>query len=76
MDRVGVESWLKKCGIKNYTINEDLSVDVEGDVDISFKDLSVIPVSFRFVSGYFNRGDNKISDSELFLYNCSTSFFI
>ena len=25
MDREGVEVWLKEYGIKNYTINEDLS---------------------------------------------------
>ena len=30
MDRVGVEDWLKLNKVKNYTINEDLSVDVEG----------------------------------------------
>ena len=41
MNRVGVEAWLKEYEVVNYTLNEDLSVDVEGDVDISFKDLSV-----------------------------------
>ena len=34
MDRVGVEVWLKEYGIKNYTINEDLSVDVNGVVNL------------------------------------------
>ena len=28
MDKVIVEDWLKFYSIKNYTINEDLSVDV------------------------------------------------
>ena len=28
MDREGVEAWLKEYNIKDYTINDDLSVDV------------------------------------------------
>ena len=55
MNRVGVEAWLKECEVVNYTLNEDLSVDVEGDVDISFKDLSVIPVSFVVRLSYKSR---------------------
>ena len=31
---VGVEDWLKWNKVKNYTINEDLSVDVDGDVNV------------------------------------------
>ena len=60
MDRLGVEKWLEDHGVKNYTINEDLSVVVNGDVDISFKDLECIPISFRNVSGKFNCGYNKL----------------
>ena len=61
MNRVGVEAWLKEYGVVNYTLNEDLSVDVEGDIDISFKDLSSVPVSFGFVSGRFNCGYNNLT---------------
>jgi hypothetical protein len=48
-----VESILKKYKITNYTINDDLSVDVDGDVDLSHKMLSSIPVNFGKVSGGF-----------------------
>ena len=32
-----VSKWLDSMGIKNYTINDDLTVDVDGDVDLSDK---------------------------------------
>ena len=37
MDRTGVENWLDLYGVKNYTINEDLSVSVIGDVILKLK---------------------------------------
>ena len=53
MDREGVEVWLKFYGVKNYTINEDLSVDVEGDINLYSKGLSEISIKFGNVSGDF-----------------------
>ena len=35
MDRICIEEWLEKYKVKNYIINEDLSVDVSGDVVLS-----------------------------------------
>ena len=52
--REEVADWLDLYGVKNYTINEDLSVDVEGDVSLSYNDLSEIAISFGKVSGNFN----------------------
>ena len=46
MDKVIVEDWLKFYSIKNYTINEDLSVDVNGNVDLTGLVLSYIPIKF------------------------------
>ena len=54
MDRVGVEDWLKLNKVKNYTINEDLSVDVDGDVNLVGNYLVGIQVNFRNVSGNFS----------------------
>ena len=34
--REEVESWLIEMEIENYVIKEDLTVDVNGSVDISF----------------------------------------
>ena len=61
MDRTGVENWLDLYGVKNYTINEDLSVDVAGDVNIKSRGLIEIPIRFRFVSGSFVCGFNKLT---------------
>lgn len=46
---------------RKYTINEDLTVDVEGAVDISNLELTKIPVQFRKVSGYFICDNNKLT---------------
>ena len=43
----------EKYGIKNYTVNTDGSIGVDGDVDLSNKRLTKIPLKFNNVSGYF-----------------------
>ena len=30
-----IKSWLDHCRVNNYTINDDLTIDVDGNVDIS-----------------------------------------
>ena len=59
--REEIEAWLQKMKIKNYTIRDDLMVDVDGNVDLSFKKLSFIPVKFWEVSGDFKCGDNQLT---------------
>lgn len=54
-----------KYGIVNYTINEDLSVDVNGSVSISkYYKVSKIPLKFRKVNGSFSCADNELTDLE------------
>ncbi len=54
-------AWLDKMGIKNYTINKDGTVDVEGDVDIFYKNLTgEIPIQFNKVGGSFYCYNNKL----------------
>ena len=43
----------EKYKIENYTINEDGSIDVNGDVHLFNLNLSELPISFNKVSGYF-----------------------
>ena len=69
MDRLEVEKWLIRYKIEGYTINEDLSVDVTGNVNLSSKDLIDIPVRFRNVSGDFFCGDNRLES----LIGCPSS---
>jgi len=54
----------KKYGIKNYTINDDLSIDVDGDVDLYGKNLDKIPLKFNNVNGYFNISTNNLTSLE------------
>lgn len=56
-----IEKWLTKMKITNFTINDDLTVDVNSFVDISHKDLNIIPVQFNNVSGAFNCAYNNLT---------------
>ena len=64
MDKEGIERWLKECDIFNYTINDDLSVDVNGNVSINNLELSSIPFKFDCVSGDFVCMNNKLTSLE------------
>ena len=55
---------LKKCVDGTYTINDDGSIDVEGDVDLSREKLTKIPFSFGKVSGDFYCYDNQLTSLE------------
>jgi len=54
-----IENWLNEMGVRNFTINDDLTVDVNGNVDISYKYLTEIPVQFNKIKGVFDCGGNK-----------------
>ena len=56
--------WLDHMKIINYTINDDLTVDVDGDVYISYKNLAEIPVNFNKVHGYFDCRNNELISLE------------
>jgi len=59
-----IESLCKKYGIYNYTINEDGSIDVDGNVHLNNYDLENIPLKFRNIAGYFNCSRNKLISLE------------
>ncbi len=50
----------EKYNIKNYKINNGL-VDVDGDVSLSYHNLTHLPLSFGEISGDFNCSDNKLT---------------
>jgi len=50
--------------IKDYTFNDDLSIDVNGNVDLSYRGLTKIPIVFRNVSGYFLCYSNNLTSLE------------
>ena len=69
MNREEIEKWLKKYSIKNYTIHENLVVDVGGDVNLHDKKLKVLPFQFGKVTGYFYCHNNQLTS----LQYCPTS---
>jgi hypothetical protein len=59
-----IDSICKEYNIKNYTINQDGSIDVDSDVYLSFKKLTELPLKFRNVSGDFHCDNNKLTSLE------------
>ena len=55
------KNWLDDMDIDNYTINDDLTIDVDGDVDLNNKKLEKIPVKFKSVRGYFYCNSNQLT---------------
>lgn len=56
-----IEKWLNENGIKNYTINKDLTVDVDGNVNIHHRRLTEIPIQFGRIEGSFDCGTNELT---------------
>ena len=50
----------KRYDIRNYTINDDLSIDVDDDVYLNSRSLEYLPITFNYVSGYFFCNNNKL----------------
>ena len=43
-----IRKWLKICNIRNYTINDDLTIDVNGDVDLRLYGGKELPEYIQF----------------------------
>jgi hypothetical protein len=54
----------KEYNITKYTINDDYSIDVDGNVDLSSKNLTKIPIKFNKVTGFFSCVGNMLVDLE------------
>ena len=62
-----IKAWCEEMGIKNYTINTQGEIDVDGDVNLSYSKFKELPYKFGTVTDYFSMGDNKNLTS---LKNC------
>ena len=62
-----IKAWCDEMNIRNYTINDNGEIDVDGHVDLTNKYFKELPYKFGEVSGYFDidRCENLIS-----LKNC------
>jgi hypothetical protein len=58
-----IKKWLKENYIKEYTINDDLNIDVKEDVHLDGNDLVVFPdyIQFNIVNGHFSIAANKLT---------------
>lgn len=56
-----IEQWLLEHDIYDYHIRDDLSVDVDNDVDLSEKELEEIPIQFNNIIGSFNISNNYLN---------------
>jgi hypothetical protein len=60
MERQDIIKICEKYKIKNYTINDDGSIDVDGDVDLTGCNLTELPLIFNKVTGWFDCGNNNL----------------
>ena len=61
IEKEDIENWLRKMKIENYIINKDLTVNVNGDVDLSYKYLKKIPIQFNIINGNFYCNNNELT---------------
>ena len=64
-----IDSICRKYGITNYTVHPDGTVDVYGDIDLTHKNLTRLPLKFGKVSGHFFCPYNQLTTLE----GCPTS---
>lgn len=64
-----VQKWLDKMNIRNYIINDDLSVDVDGSANLIFNNLTKISVKFNNIESNFSVSENNLTTLE----NCPKS---
>lgn len=56
-----IHSLCKEYDINNYTINDDGSINVNGNVYLSFRKLTELPLNFNEVNGEFDCSNNKLT---------------
>ncbi len=59
-----IDEICRKYKIRNYTINTDGSIDVDGHVDLSQENLIKIPIRFNKINGDFTCRDNNLTSLE------------
>jgi hypothetical protein len=59
-----IDDICEKYNIKNYTINPDGSIDVDGNVELSYRNLTKLPIKFNKITGHFNLFSNNLNNLE------------
>lgn len=74
-------NWLDSVEIKKCIINDDLTVDVNGEVNLVNKNLTFLPIQFGKVKGDFDCAQNQLSSFDGFptrisgYFNCYQNQF-
>ncbi len=63
---INLNDELDNYRIYDYTLNEDGSIDCDQDVNLTYRNLNVIPFNFDKVNGYFHSNNNSL----ISLKNC------
>ena len=61
---MSIEEICELYDIRNYTINDDGTVDVDNQVYLVGNALTKLPLKFGNVSGYFNCSNNELTTLE------------
>ena len=61
MSKDEIHKICEKYYIKNYIINNDLSIDVNGNIDLDRKKLTELPLSFNVIKGNFVCSSNYLN---------------
>ena len=61
-----IKKWLDEMGVTNYIINNDLTINVNNDVNLRQKNLDKFPdyIKFNNVDGWFSCAFNKLTNLE------------
>jgi len=72
-----IKKWLEKYDITDYTINDDLSINVNGSVTLENKNLKELPeyIKFNNIDGWFDISNNMLTSLRGCPKFVSTSFF-
>jgi hypothetical protein len=75
--RAQIIKWLDSFGIKNYTINDDLTIDVKGSVKLINQSLTCFPsfIKFNKVSDSFYCSGNQLNSLEGCPITVGSNFF-
>jgi len=64
MTRLEIHNLCREYNIKKYIINDDMSINTIGGVDLSGRKLTQIPIKFKEVGGYFYCYNNQLTSLE------------
>lgn len=58
-----IKGWLEEYDIEDYTINDDLTIDINGDVNLYDRNIKELPkyIQFGTVEGIFTCANNKLT---------------